>query len=552
MAIDNTDLIKRFNKLQNDRNIVQQMWDLIEEVVTPYRGKFFRDQRNEGSIEWNRRIAYDATAIMAHQNLSASLHGALTSPSIKWFDMRFRNEKLNKHKAAASWIADAGERVYYELQDSNFNLEVNESYQDLAGFGTAMLTLEEAPGSRDTWNGLNFSAVPLKEGYFEEDYLGRVQRFYRLLQWTPAEIISRFGEDAPQSIKDKEAAGSQERCDVLFIIYPDNNRIVPVGEKASPSKRPIGYRYILKDSAETMGKPGGYYEMPAFVARWRKTSQSIWGNSPAMYAMPDIMSLNEARRMQIIASEKRIDPPLLANERAIFGDLDLSASTLSVVRDIDGIRALETGSSIEVSDHMVSQLQEAVKAYFFTDQLTWPQVQAQPLTATEAQIRYELMQRLLGPTLGRLQSDLLDPIVSRTFRMLARDGQIESPPDIVLEENAEFDIEYLGSLSRAQRVDQAAGIERWVASAGNMAPVLPDMLDVVDSHSVMRWLGRSLNVPPQIMRDEAEVRDVKKARDAAMAQQQRAMQAEQEGNAAKALGEGEQAMQAAGSSEEAP
>lgn len=539
--MNNAELCKRAEQLKAQRTNIQEMWDAIERYVTPYRGRFFKDNSTEHSIEWDKRWVYDSTAVMAHQTLAASLHGALTSPAIRWFEIRFRQEELNKNKAARTWLEDASEQVYYELQDSNFNLEVNEAYQDITGFGTAMMILDESTGSRP-WNGFDFEAIPLKECYFEDGFDGNLLRVYREVKWTPAQIIAKFGDKVPQSVKDKEDAGSQERLEVLFVIQPRHGRLTPLHKKLPPSRTAWEYRYILKAGCEDLGKPGGYHEMPAFAPRWRKTSESMWGNSPAMIAMGDILSLNHARKLQLVAAEKMIDPPIFAEERAIIGDLNLSSAELTIVRDKDGIMPYLTQGNIPVSDLMIEQLQGAVKDYFFTEQLQMPSPQAQPMTATEIQLRYEQMQRLLGPTLGRLANDLLDPLISRAFRMLSRAGQIPEPPEVVIDVDPEFDIEYMGSLARAQKQDGVASIERWVMTGAQLAEVMPDVLDVPDPHEIMRGLGRKLNVPAPMMRDEQEVQDIAEQRQDDAAQMQAAMKNEQAGNAAKAMGEGTQAM----------
>jgi hypothetical protein len=537
------DLVKRYDGLKSQRNVVQESWDAISNYVTPYRGRYFNDQRDESSIEWERpRQIYDSTAVSAHQNLASHIHGALTSPSLRWFIMRFRDEALNDNVEAKQWLEDAGERVYYELQDSNFSLEVNEVYQDLCGPGTASILLDEKPGSG--WTGLNFKSVPLKEMCFEENSDGTVERFYRLMQWTPTEIISKFGNDkVPPQIAKAEKDGNMGKHDILFVIYPTGNKVIEVGKRVAASRRPWEYMYILKDSSEMIGDKGSYYEMPAFVPRWRKTSSSIWGNSPAHIAMGDILSLNDARKMQLKMAAKLIDPPLFVSERSILADLDISDGALNVLRDVEGIKFFPTGGNLPVSDHMVTQLQDAVKDYFFVDQLTFPRPQGTPMSATEAMIRQEQLAKLIGPTLGRLQNDMLDPIVSRAFRMLAREGQIPNPPAIVMETDAQFDIEYLGALSRAQHVDEAASIERWVGQAAAMAEIFPDALDVVDPDEMMRYTGRSLSVPAAVMRSKRDVADIRETREADKAQMQAAMIAKEEGDAAKAQGEGQQAME---------
>jgi len=549
--MDNQEIIRRFQLQASDRTTVQEMWDLITEYVCPYRGEFFREQRDEHSIEWRDRSVWDATAIMAHQTLAASLHGSLTSPSTQWFDIRFRDDKLNKDKAAAAWLREASQKVYYTLQDSNFNLEINETYQDLCGFGTGFIYQEDM-GTGEDWE-MVFSSVPLKEAYFEEDHKGQCLRFYRHLKWTAAKIVSKFGEEGtPERIRKMDEDGNTQEIDVIFCIYPRKVAKIGMGRRVSPKRRPYGFKYITLNGGELLGKEGGYYEMPVHIPRWRKTSESQWGNSPAMYAMNDILTLNAWIEIITIAAEKQIDPPMIAEEHALITDLNLDARKLTVVRNIEGLKPLQTGADFTVSMEGIERLQSNIRNYFFNDQLNFPQPQAQPMTATEAQIRYELMQRLLGPTLGRIRSDMLDRIIARTFNMLARANQLPEVPAILQEaENTDMDMEYTGALARAQRVDQAAAVERWLAIVGQAAATLgPEVgmafLDVPSGEDISRGLGRYLNVDPMFMNDEMEIKRKQEDRQRKADAMQAMAGAQMEGEAAEAQGKGAQAMEEAG------
>jgi hypothetical protein len=537
------DLIKRFRALASDRTTVQVMWDAIERFITPYRGRMFYDQRSEHSIDWfNSRDIYDATAVMAHKNLSASIHGSLTSPTIRWFNMEFRSVLLKEHKASVDWIQDASETIHYELQDSNFDLEINKAYQDLVGFGTAIMTLEEGP--KGEWGGLFFTSVPLKEAYFEQDYRGQCARFYRRIEWTPQQIMSKFGEDVPQSIKDLERDGNTDKKDVLFVVFPRNNRIMKWGEKVVPSRRPWSYTYLLLDDGDELGKPGGYYEMPAYAARWDTTNSSQWGHSPAMDALGDVLSLNQMVKDDLRAKAKMIDPPLLAEERAIITDLNMNPATLSTVRSIKSLGRMPGPDNVSLmaSDLAIERLQSSIRNYFMVDRIDFPDMQPQPMTATEAQIRYERMQRYLGATLAHLRNDLLNPIVERAFAMLVREGRIPQPPQEVIDEGGLYDIQYMGSLVRAQQTDEVAAIERTMMAAAGLAEVFPEGVDVIDAPKAIRLIGRKLNAPAEIMRDKGEVAKRQKEREAAQAQAMMAAQAQADGEAMSAMGEGRMAM----------
>ena len=147
------------------------------------------------------------------------------------------------------------------------------------------------------------------------------------------------------------------------------------------------------------------------------------GNSPAMIALPDIMTLNQLVELIIRSSEKVVDPATLVTERGLISDLDLTPGGMTVVRDIEGsVKPYESRARFDVSELQREKLKDSVNRAFYVDQL---QLKDSPaMTATEVQVRYELMQRLLGPTLGRLMSDFLDPLLSRTFSIMYRNGAL--------------------------------------------------------------------------------------------------------------------------------
>lgn len=537
----NRDLLKRYERVKSDRTTIQDEWNGVSEYIARYAGDFFKDQRDEHTLEWARGHVLDSTAEDAYIDLVANLHGNLTSPSTQWFDVQWRSEVLQKDKAANVWMQNVSDRIYYSLQDSNFNLKITQYYKDLVAFGTACLMLEEGKGD----SGLHFTSIPIRECFFEEDAQERVLRLYRAIQWTPAQILSEFGDDVPQSIRDMDTDGNVEKQDVLFAVYPKDNRVVDLGKKVAPSKRPWESRYMLCKSGEPLGKPVGLYEMPVFIGRWDKRNSSVWGESPAMKALPDVLTLNKAIEIDMMAREKLMDPPVFITERAFLSDLDLSARSINVVRDMDGWKTFQTGADILVSNDLIQRLQQTIRKAFYGDKLTFPDPQGTPMSATEASIRNANTQRLLGPMFTRQQNDVFTPVVNRALQMLARNGELPPLPEIVIEAGAEFDIQYLGSLSRAQHQEEILAMERLVVNVGQMAQLNPEVLDMIDFDAIVRELQDSLNAPAQAVRSLQEVEQVREARAEQMAQAQQVQQAQAEGDAMQSVGAGRAAMEAA-------
>jgi hypothetical protein len=511
--MDTKEISQKIRALESQRKVVEQVWQVLERFVLPFNGRFFQQAAGESSIEWRRREVYDATAVQACIQLAASIHGSLTNPSIKWFEMAWRQQETSKNHEAQIWLEQAADRMFQELQDSNFNLEANNSYRSLTGFGTALLTQEPVNDLTDVWGGMVFSNVPLKEAFFTPTADGGCQEFFRRLEWKASQVVSKFGyENVPEKIQQHYDRASDDFFTIVFAVYPRKGTDTSAAI-LTPRNRPFGWKYIGYEDGHLYDE-GGYYEMPAYAPRWAATSESQWGNGPSHYALADILTLNQLVELDIKAREKVIDPALLVQERALINTLNLGPGAQNVVRDISQVKAFESAARFDVVEATIIRLQESVRKYFYIDQLELKESPA--MTATEVQVRYELMQRLLSSTMARLKEEFLDPLLQRTFNLLYRAGELgELPQGIELEE---FDITYVGPLSRSMRFDESASIERWVTQLQLMAQTggeAEQVLLVPDWDAIARRAAAQLNLPTELTRDPDDVKaDIQATKDA--------------------------------------
>jgi hypothetical protein len=538
--MDSNEIVKRFDALVTLRKTVEGVWEVINQLVVPFRGEFFQEVTDEHAVSWrdNREI-FDSTAVDACNTLAASIHGSLTSPAIRWFELAFRSDELNNTKEAMAWLEAAAHKCFLALQDSNFNLEANETYLDLVSYGTSMI-IEEVEEKNGVFQKLNFQSVPVEECWFEQDHAGKVHRAYRRFQWTAVQIVTKFGQEGvPETIYEESLSpkGIDKRYKVIMCIFPRPEKAdANVSQTLAAEERPYGMKYVLHKDSSDLGEEGGYYEMPAFIPRWRKTSKSMWGHGPAMIALPDILTINQLVELILKATEKVVDPPTKVTERGLLSDLDLEPAGLTVVRTMDSMEPYESGARFDVSQLQREELKQSIRSIFYVDQLELKESPA--MTATEVQTRYELMQRLLGPTLGRLQSDYLDPLVQRTFNILYRAGQFGEAPEVIFDDSGELDIIYTGPLVRAQRADIAQGVTRWVATLAELGEVAPAVLDIPDWDAIAKELGSLEGVPAKLMQSATEIKKIRRERDAAEERAQEAALAQEEGAGQEALGKG--------------
>ena len=160
-------------------------------------------------------------------------------------------------------------------------------------------------------------------------------------------------------------------------------------------------------------------------------------------------------------------------------------------------------------------LRTAIRQAYYSDQL---QLQEGPqMTATEVQVRYELMQRLLGPTLGRFQSEFLNPLIERMFGIMLRADALMPLPEII--QGAKIDIEYVGPLARSQRMEEATAIDKLYQLAMMVGQIDPAVMQNINHDKAVRLRAELLGVPKTIMRGTDEVEEMREAQQQAQAQQ---------------------------------
>jgi len=141
--------------------------------------------------------------------------------------------------------------------------------------------------------------------------------------------------------------------------------------------------------------------------------------------------------------------------------------------------------------------------------------------------------RLLGPVLGRLQSELLQPLISRSFALLLRNGLLPAAPEQL--QGQDIDIEYVSPLAKAQRLTDLQSMLRGFEVMMQVAEIAP-VMDYLDSDKLVQYLVEVTGIPARVIRGDQEVARIRRQQAEAQAQQmemaENAMAAEQAGQIA--------------------
>ena len=508
---------KRMNQMEGSRGTWEDHWQEILDYVMPRKADItFKRTKGEKRAE----ILFDSTAITASNLLAASLQGTLTSPSLQWFSIKVRNEELMQDREVQLWLEDSSKRMYNLFNETNFNTEVHEMYLDIVTIGTGALFVEEGNGGYEK-NQIHFNTMHIAEYYIQENTSGYVDTLYRRYKLSARQAVQEFGED---NLGEKVLKAAKEKPDKMFnfihAVEPLEDYERTMGK--SDTKLPFHSCHVCEED-KMFVRGGGYNEFPYLVPRWSKATGEIFGRSPSYNALPDIKTLNKAVEIGLKAWAKAIDPPLLVQDDGVIGRVRMTPGGITVVRNDAAIKPLQIGSNWQITDLKENQLRTAIRQAYYSDQL---QLQDGPqMTATEVQVRYELMQRLLGPTLGRFQSEFLNPLIDRVFGLMFRANAFLPVPEIIQGET--IDVEYVGPLARSQRMEEAVAVERLYQLAMQVVQLDPSIMDIIDHDEAIRMRANLLGVPKSVLRGREEVDEMREAKAQQAAMEQQMMQQQQ-------------------------
>lgn len=527
--------------LKAEKGTLDAQLQSIKTLVMPNKDEVTQKGQTPGQKN-DARTQFDPTAPQANELLAASMAGSLTPQTSQWFDMKFRDDDLNDIKEIADWMQDNSRRMFKAYLSSNFYTKIHESFLDLGGFGTTAVIQEEKPrDANGNFTGVKFDVFPISDYTFLEGSDGLVNTLFREHNLTADQVHDRFswhpkykglGEKMEAARNSDKAADKAKRFKILQVITPSENRIP--GLAAELQMETDSKYFSCDDKHEIITL--GYNEFPCAVARWSKLSaDNGWGRGPGWTALPTIKRLNRIHEQGLKALAKDVSPPLLVPHKGVVGGMRTNPNGITYydARKYGGAKPeyMNSGSRWDIAQFNIESMEQKIRQMFYSDQL---EMQEGPqMTAMEVQVRYELMQRLLGPTFWRLVTELFSPTLNRTFNIMLRAGAFQDIPEVLMDMinqgNApELDIVYTGPLARAQRQEEVVAIQRGYELAGFIAETKgdPSVLDNLDDDEAFKHGAEQLGVPGKVLRGKDQVAERRQARQEQIAQQQQLEQAD--------------------------
>lgn len=396
-----TRILKRFHAAHDIRKNWESLWDECYDFALPQRGGFNASYR---AGEDRVNDIYDATAMDAADQLASSMLGNLTPTWSQWFGLK-PGPDLNAEEAErlAPVLEKAAKTIQDHFDRSNFAAEIHQCYLDLIVGGTASLNFEES--DIGSFSAFKFSATPLTHVVLEEGDNGYLDGAFRQMELTFDQITSRYPDAIiTEDVLKRATQNPQQRFKILESVLPDG----------------LIYEYnaMLMEDADNpvLLATGNFGQSPTISFRWLKSPGEIYGRSPVMKALPDIKTANKVVELILKNASIAVTGIWQADDDGVLNPANIELSPGSIIPKAigsKGLQPLDMPGRFDISQLVLDSLQSRIRHALLADRLA--PIASPKMTATEVIERSAQMSLLLGATYGRLQSELLTPLIKRAF-----------------------------------------------------------------------------------------------------------------------------------------
>lgn len=530
---------KRLEALRSERTSFISLWRELSDYHLAHRGRFLTSDRNKGHKRNTKQI--NNTSRRASRTLAAGMMSGITSPARPWFRLSSGESDLDDIKAVKVWLHRVQQIMYKVFSHSNLYNSLHQVYAELGVFGTAAMGIFH-----------DFDSVIWCKPYTAGSYFIGLNgqdisdTFYREYEISVAQCVKQFGiENVSKDVKHRWESGNTESwVKIVHAVEPNDDRDMLSPLASDKRWRSVYYEAGNKAKGERdkFLRRSGFDDFPIVTPRWDVTAEDVYATDcPGITALGDTKSMQLAERRKYQAIDKLVNPPLqgpnsLKNKMkgGAVGPNDIIwlESNSTGLTSIYGNYRPDLGAIKQE----INEVEMRVKSAFYEDLfLMLAQTDRRQITAREVAEKHEEKLLMLGPVLERLHTELLDPIIDRTFNILQENGVLPVPPPEL--QNRDLNIEYVSVLAQAQRLVATGAVDRLTSFVGQAAAIWPEARHKIDINQAVDDYADSLGVDPSTVRSNEEVQARTQAEQQAAAQQQAMAAAQQGADIAKTASE---------------
>ncbi len=481
--------LKKYEKAKTIRLQFEDLYDEIFEYCLPQRQGFKNytpGQRRDDRI-------FDETATVGVQEFASRLQSGLVPNFARWADFVAGSEVPEEESESINNELDkVTEYVFEIIQTSNFAQEIHECFIDLA-LGTAVLLVEEG----DAVNPIRFHSIPLPHVVLDTGPDGRIDHVYREREIKSEDMMIAYPNGVFSETMTKNMQTGEKKCKILEVscrIYDDPNEehyafmVIDVENK----------HLILREDFRGVGSN------PFIAFRWSKASGEIYGRGPAVNALSAIKTCNLTIEMVLENAQMAISGIYQMDDDGVINTDTINLVPGTVIPKAPGSQGLQpirAAGSFDVANLVLNDMRNNIKRALYNDMLGDPN--KTPASATEIAERMADLSRKIGSAFGRLQAEMVQPVLQRIIFLLRKQGRIEIPTV----NGREVKIKSVSPLAQAQSNQDIVSFDRFLELIqGRFGPEVTNLL--VSSEEAAVYLAKKFGVPDNLIRDVGERKQI--------------------------------------------
>lgn len=481
--------LKKYEKAKTHRLLFEDLYDEIFEYTLPQRQGF----KNYAAGQRKDDRIFDETAVVGVQEFASRLQSGLVPNFARWADFVAGGEVPEEETDTINNELDkVTEYVFEVIQTSNFAQEIHECFIDLA-LGTAVLLVEEG----DAVNPIRFHSIPLPHVVLDAGPNGKVDHVYREREIKAEDIMVAYPNGVFHETMVKNMKNSDMKCKVLEVsckIYNDPNAeeyaymVIDVENK----------HLILREDYKGVGSN------PFIAFRWSKASGEIYGRGPAVNALSAIKTCNLTIEMILENAQMAISGIYQMDDDGVINTDTINLVPGTVIPKAPGsagLQPIRAAGSFDVGNLILNDMRNNIKRALYNDMLGDPN--RTPASATEIAERMADLSRKIGSAFGRLQAEMVQPVLQRIVYLLQKQGRIEIPTV----NGREVKIKSVSPLAQAQSNQDIVSFDRFLELIqGRFGPEVTNLL--ISSEEAAVYLAKKFGVPDNLIRDQGERRQI--------------------------------------------
>lgn len=483
--------IARYEKAKAKRMNFVDVFEECYEYALPQRESFFYEaagQRRDDKI-------FDETAVVGVQEFASRLQSGLVPNFARWADLTAGSEVPKEERDEVNnQLDDVTEYVFEVLQNSNFAQEVHESFMDLA-VGTGVLVCEEG----DAINPIRFSAIPLPHVILDtgpDDGIDHVFRERKNIRFDQIKLLYPKGTFSPE-LQDMINNRADQTTTILEIVcrdYQSPNTMAYLHYAICMTTKSV----VMKRTMEGLGSN------PFICFRWSKCAGEVYGRGPLFNALSAIKTTNLTVRMILENAQMAISGIYQMEDDGVVNPDTINLVPGTIIPKAmgsAGLQPIAPAGNFDVAQLVLGDMRNNIKRALYNDMLGDPN--KTPASATEIAERMADLSRRMGSAFGRLQTELVQPVLQRVIYILRKQGRIEIPSV----NGREVKVRSTSPLSQAQANQDITAVTRFL-EVQNQAFGPESMQLLINAEETSAYLAKKFGVPDFLVRDKKEREEI--------------------------------------------